>query len=148
MNSRRDEHGVSALELSIVAPAFLLLIFTVIQAALYFHASNVAVAAAREGAADARLFTPDEYSSGIEGKLEGKMHEYVAEVGNNSLTLDGGSAGADIRYKPGEGRVSVIVSGHSISLVPFYEWDVRRTAEAEIERFEPDLGEFGGVPAS
>ena len=48
------DDGASALELSIVAPAILALIFA-IQAGLFFYCRTVAVQAAREGVSQLRL---------------------------------------------------------------------------------------------
>ena len=58
MRGRRDQRGASAVELAMVAPAFLLLIFFSIQAALFFYGRNVALQSAREAVAQLRL-SPD-----------------------------------------------------------------------------------------
>ena len=46
----RDDSGASALEMSIVAPGLILLIFFGIQSGLYYYGRTVAVQAAREAA--------------------------------------------------------------------------------------------------
>lgn len=51
----QDERGSVSLETVIVFPVVLLLIFGAVQGALYFHARNVALAAAQEGVVDARV---------------------------------------------------------------------------------------------
>ena len=52
---RRDERGSEATEVVIVTPVLLLLIMTIIQFGLWWHASHVAQAAAQEGVRAARV---------------------------------------------------------------------------------------------
>ncbi|MPZ61109.1 MAG: pilus assembly protein [Propionibacteriales bacterium] len=143
MRSRgeRTERGASALELSLVAPFFLALIFLVIQSALYFYASNVAVSAAREGVADVRLLNREEYERvGGEARIRAYVEEYVSAVGQTTFSLKGGSEGVAVDYRPQ--RVTVTVSGDALSLLgPLYDLSVTREASGEVERFEPDLGQ-------
>ncbi|MPZ93847.1 MAG: pilus assembly protein [Propionibacteriales bacterium] len=137
VRGRRTQRGASAIELSIVAPFFLMLIFSLIQGSLWLYARNVALSAAREGASDARLFQPDEYTAGVDAGLKQQLVSYVATVGNNTLV----DTKPEIDYNPGgSGRVTVTVTGHAIGLTPF-DLEVRRSVEMEIEQFEPDLGQ-------
>jgi Flp pilus assembly protein TadG len=53
----RTDRGASAVELAILAPALLVLTMIVIQFALWFQARQAALAAAQEGARDARVFS-------------------------------------------------------------------------------------------
>jgi len=53
----RSEQGASAVELAILAPALLVLTMIVIQFALWFQARQAALAAAQEGARDARVLS-------------------------------------------------------------------------------------------
>lgn len=140
VRGRRTQRGASAIELSIVAPLFLLLIFTLIQGALLLYARNIALSAAREGASDVRLFQPDEYGPGIEAALSGKIRRYVLTVGNQTMV----NPEPQILYNPGgNGRVTVTVQGEAISLLPGIDLQVERAASMEIEQFEPDLGVDG-----
>lgn len=142
MRGRRTQRGASAIELSIVAPLFLLLIFTLIQGALLLYARNIALSAAREGASDVRLFQPDEYGPGIEAALSGKIERYVSTVGNQTMV----NTEPAIRYNPGgNGRVTVTVRGEAISLIPGIDLKVERSASMEIEQFEPDMGVDGAL---
>lgn len=137
---RRSERGASVIELSIVAPVFLLLIFTLIQGALLLYARNVALSAAREGVSDVRLFQPDEYTAGVDAALKQRIRTYVSTVGNQTMV----EPEPEIAYNiAGDGRATVIVSGQAISLVPGMDLTVERSASMEIEQFEPDLGEDG-----
>ncbi len=53
----RADRGSSAIELAILAPALLVLTMIVIQFALWFQARQAALAAAQEGARDARVLS-------------------------------------------------------------------------------------------
>lgn len=137
---RRTERGASVIELSIVAPVFLLLIFTLIQGALLLYARNIALSAAREGVSDVRLFQPDEYTAGVDAALKQRIRTYVTTVGNQTLV----EPRPEITYNAeGDGRATVTVSGQAISLLPGMDLTVQRSASMEIEQFEPDLGEAG-----
>lgn len=137
---RRTERGASVIELSIVAPVFLLLIFTLIQGALLLYARNIALSAAREGVSDVRLFQPDEYTAGVDAALKQRIRTYVTTVGNQTLV----EPRPEILYNAdGDGRATVTVSGQAISLLPGMDLTVQRSASMEIEQFEPDLGEAG-----
>lgn len=132
----RSERGASAIELSIVAPLFLLLIFVLIQGALLLYARNVALSAAREGASDVRLFQPAEWNAAVHDGVRQNIVEYVAVVGNQTLR----AADARIEHNYGaSGRVRVTVSGQAISLLPGIDLEVERTATMEIEQFEADV---------
>ena len=47
----QGQDGSVSLEIAILAPALLLLVFSIVQGGLWFHARNLAQAAAQEGAA-------------------------------------------------------------------------------------------------
>jgi len=51
----RDDQGSFSLEAMVVVPAVLLLILLVVHAALWWHARNVALAAAQQGVESARV---------------------------------------------------------------------------------------------
>lgn len=137
---RRTERGASVIELSIVAPVFLLLIFTLVQGALLLYARNIALSAAREGVSDVRLFQPDEYTAGVDAALKQRIRTYVTTVGNQTLV----EPRPEITYNAdGDGRATVTVSGQAISLLPGMDLTVQRSASMEIEQFEPDPGQAG-----
>ena len=51
---RATDGGSASLEIAVLFPVVLLLVFAVIQGALYYHARNVALAAASDGLTAAR----------------------------------------------------------------------------------------------
>ena len=81
----RDERGVSALELSFLAPAFLLLIFFSIQAALYFYGRNVAIQSAREGVSQLRLAQDQASYESIKPGVVGNTQRFASTVGREAL---------------------------------------------------------------
>jgi Flp pilus assembly protein TadG len=129
-----DEHGASTVELAFVAPSFLLIIFAVIQFALYEHAHDAALAAAREGVARLRTLPAD-------GSLEANKAalEEAAELSARQLGAVQ-QPHADAEYPRGGRRVTVTVTGTAISLVPGWSFTVRSSAHGSIESFQPDLG--------
>ena len=133
----RGDSGASALELSIVAPAVLLLIFSTIQFALWSYGRNVALQAAREGVSRLRTVPSDADTDAAREAIEDDVEAYAVQVGAESL-LD---PAAVARYDAtGEGRVRVTVTGRVASLVPGLTLRVTGSATGEIERFEPDEG--------
>ena len=63
------DRGSSTLEIAILGPALLLLIFGVVQAALWFYARNLALAAVQEGADAAR---------GYQASADAGVHQSLA----------------------------------------------------------------------
>lgn len=132
--ARRGERGTSALEFSIIAPIFLLLIFTIIQAGLYFHARNTAQSAAREGVSYLRLAgnnsDPDAFLEGAENVTEG----YAATIGRLKNVTAIGSIDTTT------GRVSMLVVGEVV-LPMGGEVEIQQTSEATLEQFRGDTRE-------
>nr|MDT0666757.1 pilus assembly protein [Micromonospora sp. DSM 115978] len=111
---RRDDRGVSSLELAIVTPAVLLLIFFIVQVALWWYGRNVALQAAREGVSQLRLVQPTDDVEAAQVAVEDSVVDFAATLGQESLL----GPAADSVYDPDEGRVSVTVTGDVVSLVP------------------------------
>lgn len=131
---RRGESGASAIEMAIVAPSFLLFIFAIVEVALWMHARDVALSAAREGVATLRTVNPDDAPSVWQGTVESRAIDYVGRLG------DVQDPHAESTYDPAEARVTVTVSGGVIDLVPGWNLTVSGTASGLLEDFQPDLG--------
>lgn len=127
---RRDDRATSAVEFSIVAPIFLLLIFLIIQAGLWFYGSNVALTSAREGVSYLRLAgnNADPAAFRVEA---GRISEVYAE---RLGMIRNPKAVATIDEQTG--RVNVVVTG-SLNL-PGGVFDVREEATATLEQFRGD----------
>ncbi len=131
---RRADGGASAIELAVVTPALLLLIFFTVQLALWLYGRNVALQAAREGVSQLRLVSADSDVNEARRGVERSVERYAATIGRESLA--GPVAGS--AYDDPPGRVVVTVSGRVISLVPGLTLTVSQRADGEIERFEAD----------
>ncbi|WP_432935693.1 TadE/TadG family type IV pilus assembly protein [Kribbella sp. CA-253562] len=135
---RRSERGASSLELAILAPTIMALIFVSIQTALWLYGRSVALNAAQEGVSRLRMVQPTLYSPAIGEKVRADIEAYAQQLGGNSL----GDANVDFpAYNDPEGQVSFTVTGETISLVPGLTLTVSRTATGPIEQFEADDGE-------
>ncbi len=134
---RRDERAVSAIEMSIVAPAFLLLVFTAVQASLWFYGRNVAMSAAREGASHLRLaaVSTETDPGGYESVAEQTALQYMQVVGMLS-----GPYVAEASYDEGADTATVTAGGTVIDLIPGWDLEVERTLTVHVERFRPDEG--------
>ncbi len=131
---RGDDSGASALEMSIVAPGLVLLIFFGIQSGLYFYGRTVAVQSAREGVSLLRLSQTEQMARDLTPAARAKAEDFAVAVGRESL-LD---PVAEVQYDPAGGEVEVRVTGRVISLVPGLDLEVSEVASGTIERFEGD----------
>lgn len=123
----RDE-GSATLEIAILGPALLLLVFTVVQVALVAHARNLATAAAQEGvnAAVAYGAQPGDGAS--------RAREFLADVGADSISE------VDVEADGSPTAVRIVVSGRSLTVLPGVPGvRVEAAAQAPRERFVPDL---------
>jgi Flp pilus assembly protein TadG len=117
------EAGVSTLEAVLVFPALLLLLMLIIQFALWYHASDLATAAAQDGARAARV--------------EGATASDGARQANQLLDQTGRSILQDrqVTVERNADTTRVEVRGTCIELVPFLHLPVHAVAESSTERF-------------
>ena len=125
------DRGTSAIEFSIIAPIFLLLIFTIIQAGLYFYSLNTAQSASREGVSYLRLAgnnsDPDAFISAAEQVTEG----YATKIGRlNDVTAIG-------TIDTQTGRVTMRVIG-TVVLPVGGTVEIQQSSEATLEQFRGD----------
>lgn len=132
---RRPERGATSLELAILAPSILALIFISIQTALWLYGRSVALNAAQEGVSRLRLVQPALYTSAIGEGVRADIEAYAQQLGGNTL---GDAKVATPAYNNPEGMVSFTVTGDTVSLVPGLKLTVSRTATGPIEEFEAD----------
>jgi Flp pilus assembly protein TadG len=113
--ARCDEQGSATLEIAVLFPAVLLATFGLIQGALYYHARDVALAAATDGLTAARTRA----GSGEEGRQVA-----LAFLGSSVDSVRTATA------------ATVTVTGRTLSLVPgLAGWSVSQTASGPVERF-------------
>jgi Flp pilus assembly protein TadG len=130
----RTERGVSALELSFLAPGLIFLIFFVIQAGLFFYGKSVAIQAAREGVSQLRLAQTADVYGDIRPGVVRNTESFATQVGREALI----DPAATPSYDEVAGRVAMEVRGSVITLVPGLDLQVSARAEGAVERFEPD----------
>jgi Flp pilus assembly protein TadG len=124
-SSRRigDERGSATVELVILLPALFAVMFLGMQAALYYHARTVAIAAAQEGARAAGSEIGRE-SDGIAA-----ANQFVSDAGGDDV-LVGAASTADRSAT----TATVTVQGFSLSVIPGWQPVVRQTASVPTER--------------
>lgn len=110
------------LETVILWPAVFLLIFGIVHAGLWFHARNVALSAAREGARAAGL------DDGAGGAV--RAADFLASTTDDSVLRVGA-----IQETADTGSVTITVTGSSTTLIPGWRIDVRQSATAPIRRW-------------
>lgn len=122
------ENGSATLEIAILGPALLLLVFAVVQVALTAYARSLAVAAAQEGANAAAAY------GARAGDGASRARDFLADAGADSIS----DVAVDVGSSPTSVRVEV--SGRSLTVLPGVPGvRVVASAEAPRERFVPDL---------
>jgi Flp pilus assembly protein TadG len=133
---RRGDAGVSAVELAVVAPALIGLIFLVIQAGLYLYARNVVDSAARYGVRTTREYNPNFTTQDFENNGQQAAETYAHQIAGKAVSDVAATANRDELNN----RVTVTVTGKSISLIPGFDVSVKATHRGPIERFVPGGG--------
>ncbi|WP_460834023.1 TadE family protein [Nocardioides hungaricus] len=123
LGRQRNERGSVSIELVIVLPALFAVMFLGMQAALFYHARTVAIAAAQEGAKAAGG------ESGREADGVAAASSFIVEAGGDDV-LPGASATADRTAT----TVTVTIRGRSLSVIPGWNPVVVQTASLPVER--------------
>jgi Flp pilus assembly protein TadG len=119
----RSDRGNASVEVAVLAVVVLMLVFTIIQVGLYYHARKVAQSAARQGVDTGRRFgsSPDD---GI-AQAQGFLAKFGGSVRGASVSLAGSTAE----------ELHITVTGHVATLVPGLELTVTQDAHGPIERW-------------
>jgi Flp pilus assembly protein TadG len=119
---RRDQRGSVSIELVILLPALFAVLFVGMQAALYYHARTVAIAAAQEGAR----------AAGREGGSESRgvtaAQDFIADVGDD--VLQGSTAAAERTAT----TATVVIEARGLSVIPGWNPTIRQSASVPVER--------------
>lgn len=123
--ARRRDGGSATLEVAILGPALLALIFVVVQAGLWFYARSLALAAANEGVTAGRAYQAPP------GAGPARARAFIADHAGDSLlaatVTDTGTDATTVRIQ---------VSGQALSvLTGIGGWPVTQSAQAPRERF-------------
>lgn len=124
-NRLRDERGEATTEMVLIVPVLMLLVFMVIQFGLWYHANQVAEAAAQEGVRTARM------EDGTQGAGRSRAESFMAQ--NGAMVED-----TSVTVTRTDETARVEVNGSIASLVPGLTFPVHAEAESPVERFEAD----------
>ncbi|MGY1828999.1 TadE/TadG family type IV pilus assembly protein [Geodermatophilus sp. SYSU D01180] len=120
------ERGAASVELAVTFPVVLLLVMTLIQAALWFYARSVALGAAEEGAREGRV------RPASTGRARSAAEDFLDRTAADLLT------GRDVTVSGSPASITVTVTGTSLSLFPGLSgWSVTQTAVGPVERPTP-----------
>lgn len=128
------ERGTAALELAIVAPALLALIFFSLQAAFFFYGRTAATHAAREGVSQLRLASDEGEYAALQGAALERTERFAASVGGAGL-VEPQATSTYVEEADGTARVTVTVSGRVLTLVPGLNLTASADASGTVERF-------------
>lgn len=115
--------GMTTVQVAIIFPAVLLWLLLIVQYGLWWHAKQVADAAAAEAVAAARV------PSGTDTTGHDAAIAYLTESGNLSnitVTVDVGAS-----------TVTATVTGDAPQLIPGFGWGVTSSSHASLEQFVP-----------
>ncbi len=121
---RKAEDGLTSTELAVIMPVLIALILVPFQVALWWHADQIADAAARE-AVDAAQVADATEQDGI-AAAEWFLHA-AGNITEPQVTVT----------KTAE-TVNVEVTGRAPRLVPGFDWQVTAHADGPVERFIPE----------
>jgi Flp pilus assembly protein TadG len=129
MDKRRDR-GASTLELALLTPVLLLVILSVVQFAMVFHARHVALAAAQSAARVAREQRTGDWRSAAKSEAV----DYVNKIGPQLLS--------EVQPETEEQTDQrwVTVGGYAVQVVPFFKFHVSERSGGPIECYRPDVG--------
>ncbi len=121
----RGDGGSVSLELVIIFPLVLILLFLGFQYALYYHARNVALAAAQEGLRTERA------ENGTEALGQQRAYEFLNSAGGNGVLT-----GVSVVPNRNTTEASITVTGHALDVLPLFDMpQVTQTAVGPVERF-------------
>jgi hypothetical protein len=118
-----DECGSSTVEAVLVIPVVMLILLTVIQFALWAHASEVTQLSAAAG---------DRVARSVNGDSAGGVAEAEAVLARSGSDVQSGSAVASVA--PGD-EVRITVTGSALSILPGLSLPVSATQVGPIQEF-------------
>lgn len=120
--SARRERGSATLETTILWPAVFLLIFGIVHVGIWFHARNIALTAAQEGARAASVNDGDGGAA--------RAADFIADTGSDSIIQVG-----EVTQVADSDSVTVTVVGESTTLIPGWTVDVTQSSTAPIRKW-------------
>lgn len=123
-SSPRTDRGEATTQMVILTPILLVLVLLGVQAAVYFHAANVAMAAASQAAATASS------PAAVAGDGVAVAQRTIDDLGGHPVHVP--------TVNISDGYVSVSVQVVVSRIVPFFPGSVTRTVLEPRERFVPE----------
>src|SRR5829696_452597 len=121
--ARRDQRGSTSVQMVILMPVLFFVMFLGLQAALFYHARTVAIAAAQEGARAAGAETGTA-SDGIAAATS-----FVAAAGGPDVLQNASVSGSRSATE-----ANVTVRGAALSVIPGWSLNVEQSATVPVER--------------
>jgi len=121
----RGDDGSTTVEMAVLFPVLLILLMTIVQAGMWWHARNLALAAAQAGVQVARTTT------GTAQSAEAAAVSYLARAGGSATTETAVHASVSVETA----RVEVSATAPRVLPVPGLEIRVDQAAEARREVF-------------
>jgi Flp pilus assembly protein TadG len=126
-SSHRREDGSSAVELVLLTPLLMFVVFLVVQAALYMHARHAVLAAAQQGARLARAQAVSDQTA-VDSARAGTL-SYLRQLGGEVV----GDPAVDVTRVGGQATVRV--SAHAVSILPGLTLRVVEVSSGPVEQF-------------
>lgn len=120
---RSNERGSVSVELLIVLPALFAVMFLGMQAAMFYHARTVAIAAAQEGA---RAVAGE---NGKEADGIRAATAFITDAGGDDVL-----PGATATVSRSATTATVVIKAHSLSVIPGWTLVVTQGATVPVER--------------
>lgn len=135
----RDDRGSSAIELVLITPVLIALVFGLIQTALVWNARHTVSAAAQDGARDARSSTAvvpvvtaaSSSNPTFDAEVRSSTLNYLRQIGGQSLQNPTVAIRHDGTF------VVVTVSGTTLGLLPGTTVRVSSTSRTPVEGYRP-----------
>jgi Flp pilus assembly protein TadG len=127
MPPRRDALGAAAIDMVVLFPVTLLMVFAIVQFGVWYHASDVAKAAAQEGVRAARVDG---------GTAQSGADRATQVLDENARSIIGQRQVTPFR----DNNVArVVVAGRCVRILPIpgLALPVHAVAESPVERFRP-----------
>jgi Flp pilus assembly protein TadG len=121
----RGDDGSTTVEMAILFPVLLILLMTIVQAGMWWHARNLALAAAEAGVQVARTTT------GTSQSAQSAAVSYLERAGGSATT----DATVQAEVTAELARVQVSATASRVLPVPGLEMRVSQTAQARREAF-------------
>jgi Flp pilus assembly protein TadG len=120
----RADRGSVTVEIAVLAPALLLVVFSVVQVGLWSYARSLALGAAQEGVAAGRAHAASPESG------RARAEQFLATSAGDSLTV------GTVTAHQAAGVLRIEVTGRALSVLPGVPGlPVRQHAEGPLERY-------------